>query len=327
MRKLVLVSAVAAAFAVANPVAMSFINEFGFDDDSLGWVELHSEPIAGEATNMTGWLLMTTTSACTFAYTMPYDGFLVVDSLSLAGGENGHGTFRLNPAGDSIWVVPDEGHREFQDEVAFPMLPAGQGCAPMPPDHGSASLMNADEGRMQTINWYVDSTPTRGQDNDDYSTVIGTVTWPPNGIWYVDVSVTGPMGSSYSTVGGSGYSYLAMGLSAGRYQVVASASNGEVLVYPESLDLGYNQTLRGIDFGFIMPGTAEGPQPAVPGSGPAATVLRGIPAGAVVFDAMGRRVVGAKAGVYFVVTPHPDPLPQRERASGAVSVRKVVVQR
>jgi hypothetical protein len=323
MRSFALISVAAAAIAAANPVAMTFINEFGFDDDSLGWVELHAEPPDGEAVDMTGWLLMTSTSSCTFAYTMPYDGFLVVDSLSLAGGEYGHGTFRLNPAGDSIWIVPDWNHMYYSDEVEFPLLPAGSGRAPMPPDHGSASLMNADEGRRQTINWYIDSTPTRGQDNDDYSTVIGTVTWPPLGIWYVDVSVSGPMGSSYSTVGGSGYSYLAMGLSAGRYQVVASASNGEVLVYPESLDLGYNRTLRGIDFDFIMPGAAEGRQPAAFRSRPEATVVRSLPPGAVAFDATGRRVTNPKSGIYFV-RAEPSAV---SRQPSAVTVRKVILQR
>ncbi|MCX6841453.1 MAG: hypothetical protein NTX53_04100 [candidate division WOR-3 bacterium] len=322
MRSFVVISVVAAAFATANPVAITFINEFGFDDDSLGWVELHAEPLE-DAVGMTGWLLMTSTSACTFAYTMPYDGFLVVDSLSLAGGEYGHGTFRLDPAGDSIWVVPDWNHLEYSDEVEFPVLPADWGRAPMPSDHGSASLMNADEGRNQTINWYIDSTPTLGQDNDDYSTVIGTVTWPPNGIWYVDVSVTGPMGSSYSTVGGSGYSYLAIGLSAGRYEVVASASNGEVLVYPESLDLGYNQTLRGIDFGFTVPGMAEGLQPTVPGSAPAASVLHGLPPGAVAYDPSGRRVTNLKSGIYFV---RAEPS-AASRQPSAVTVRKVILQR
>ena len=323
MRRLILIFVAAVAVAAANPVVMTFINEFGFDDSGQGWVELHAEPIAGEATNMTGWLLMTSTSACTLACTMPYGGFLVVDSASLAGAEYGRGTFRLNPAGDSIWVVPDWNHMEYSDEVEFPLLPADWGRAPMPPDHGSASLANADEGRFQTINWYVDSTPTRRQDNDDYSTVIGTVTWPPGGIWYVDVSVTGPMGSSYSTVGGSGYSYLAKGLSAGRYQVVASASDGEVLVYPESLDIGYNRTLRGIDFDFVMPGMAEGPQPAAPGSGLAATVMRKLPAGAVAFDAMGRRVVNPMPGVYFVRS-EPSAV---SRQPSAVAVRKVVIQR
>jgi DNA-binding beta-propeller fold protein YncE len=51
----------------------------------------------------------------------------------------------------------------------------------------------------------------------------------------------------------------------------------------------------------------------------AATVVRGLPAGAVAFDAMGRRVVSAKAGVYFV----------RDEGRGAGDVgwmRKVVVQ-
>lgn len=181
MRSFVLISIVAAAVASANPVATTFINEFGFDDDSLGWVELHAEPI-GDVVDMTGWLLMTSTSACTFAYMMPYDGFLVVDSASLAGGQYGHGTFRLNPAGDSIWVVPDSTmHMEFADTVQFPVLPAQRGHAPTPPFGGSAAVCNDPGAWDQTINWYVDSTPTRGMENDDYSTVSGIVTWLRDG--------------------------------------------------------------------------------------------------------------------------------------------------
>jgi hypothetical protein len=45
-----------------------------------------------------------------------------------------------------------------------------------------------------------------------------------------------------------------------------------------------------------------------------ATILGGVPAGAVVFDAMGRRVVSAKPGVYFV-------------GEGSGRMRKVVLQR
>lgn len=67
-----------------------------------------------------------------------------------------------------------------------------------------------------------------------------------------------------------------------------------------------------------MEGVEEGPtaQVRMPH---AATVVRGLPAGAVAFDAMGRRVVNPKSGVYFV-----------RAASGklsAVSCQKVVLQR
>jgi YVTN family beta-propeller protein len=65
-------------------------------------------------------------------------------------------------------------------------------------------------------------------------------------------------------------------------------------------------------------GVEESPQPQASSSKPTATVVRGLPPGAVAFDAMGRRVVSTKPGVYFVAV-------SGERS--AVHVRKVVVQR
>jgi len=47
-------------------------------------------------------------------------------------------------------------------------------------------------------------------------------------------------------------------------------------------------------------GVEESPKPQASNSKPAATVVRGLPPGAVVFDAMGRRVVNPRGGVYFV---------------------------
>ena len=323
MRRFILISVAAVAAAAANPVVMTFINEFGFDDSGQGWVELHAEPVDGEARNMTGWLLMTTTSACTFAYTMPYNGVLVVDSLSLASGAYGHGTFRLNPAGDSIWVVPDWNHMEYSDEVEFPLLPADWGRAPMPPPGGSAAVCNSSDGWYQTINWYVDSTPTREMENDDYSTVTGIVTWAPERNFHdVSVTLSGPMGSSVSGVATSGQSYQDVGLGAGRYAATAHGWPGNVILsYPESVDVGYSRVVSGINFDFDPQGVEEGQQPRAGGSRPAATVVRGLPADAVAFDAMGRRVLSAKPGVYFV-REEPQASSHKPQA-----VRKVIIQR
>jgi hypothetical protein len=74
---------------------------------------------------------------------------------------------------------------------------------------------------------------------------------------------------------------------------------------------------RGVD----VVGTEESPEPRVSNQGPAATVVRGLPAGAVVFDAMGRRVVSAKPGVYFVGEG------SGARGQGSGRMRKVIVQR
>ena len=292
-----------AALAAGNPIITTIINEFGFDDDGLGWVELHTAIPEYPEMDMTGWLLTTNTSVCTFAYTMPNYGFLIVDSASLAGGEYGHGTFRLDPAGDTIRMVADQSHPWYTESVVFPVLPAGEGRAPMPPDHGSASLAGVFGGWTPVLNWYIDSTPTPGQMNDDYSTITGTVRWGSGHYFdWVDISVFGSMGSSFSNVWSSGDTFRAPGLGAGRYQIAACgwAWPGESLFYPESVDVGYSETLSGIILDFDPQGVEDGQQPTASSLQPAATVLRGLPLGAVVFDAMGRRVVGTKPGVYFI---------------------------
>jgi hypothetical protein len=67
-------------------------------------------------------------------------------------------------------------------------------------------------------------------------------------------------------------------------------------------------------------GVAGSPKPQAPSRKLAATVVRSLPVGAIAFNAMGRRVVNAKPGVYFVW--------DEGRGAGVVGrVRKVVVQR
>jgi len=197
-----------AALAAGNPMITSIINEFGFDEDGLGWMELHPLAPGDPEMDMTGWVLTTNTSACTFAYFMPDFGFLVVDSASLAGGEYGHGTFRLDPAGDTIRMVADQRHPWYTESVAYPVLPAGEGRAPMPPVHGSASQAGVYGGGTPIYNWYIDSTPTPGQRNDNYSTITGIVTWGSGHYFdWVDISVFGPMGNSLSNVTVSGEAF------------------------------------------------------------------------------------------------------------------------
>jgi YVTN family beta-propeller protein len=68
-----------------------------------------------------------------------------------------------------------------------------------------------------------------------------------------------------------------------------------------------------------MSGVEEGPKPQAPSRKLAATVMRTLPAGAVAFDAMGRRVANPRSGVYFL----------RSASSvtrNASSVTKVVIQ-
>jgi hypothetical protein len=316
MSRMIVLFLGAASLVAANPVLETMVNEFGFYADSLGWVELHAEP-GDDELDLTGWQLRTSTSACTFAYTIPYGEFLVIDSASLAGGTYARGTFRLNPAGDSILLLPDSGSGRIPDGVKFPALPADAGRSPLPPVYASASVLNEPEGYTQTINWHIDSTPTDGLDNDDYSSVAGTVTWAPiRGFDYVEIAVSGPMGGSSSAVAASGQSYEARGLGAGRYAIVACGWPGGVIVsYPESVDVGYSQMRPGIDIDFDPPGLAGGPKPQALGHERTVTFAPGLHANGSAFDAMGRRVLEPKSGVYFM------------REAQAQAVRKIVIQR
>jgi hypothetical protein len=319
MKYVLVLLSVLAALATANPVLQTLVNEFGFYGDSLGWVELHLEPV-GYLPDMTGWVVTTSTSACTLTRTIPPGVFLVLDSASLAGGACGRGTFRLNPTGDHIQVLPDSLHDWLADWVEFPVLPAGSGKSPLPPVYASASLFNReDQTGRQTTNWYIDSTPTDGLDNDDYSSVAGTVKWAPIRDFYcADIVVSGPMGWAYTAVEASGMSYEAVGLGAGRYEVQARGwgADDTIVSYPESVDVGYSQMLPGINIDFDPP---EGVKAQTPSRKPAPTVTRRLPAGAVVFDPMGRRVLQPKLGIYFVR--------DAQAQAQAQAIRKIVITR
>jgi hypothetical protein len=82
--------------------------------------------------------------------------------------------------------------------------------------------------------------------------------------------------------------------------------------------------LPGIDINFDPPGLAEGAKPQAPSRKPAPTILAGASgvgrlASSVLFDAMGRRVVNPKPGVYFLRNP--------QAQAQAQAVRKVVIAR
>jgi hypothetical protein len=92
-------------------------------------------------------------------------------------------------------------------------------------------------------------------------------------------------------------------------------TTGQVIIVYSTKDSGL-WCARGTD----VVGAEESPKPQAPSRKLAATVIRSLPQGAVAFDAMGRRVVNPKSGVYFV----------RSTVCGepsAVAIRKVVIQR
>ena len=259
MTKLLVCLLFAAAVVAANPVLETYLSEVGVDS-AHQFVELYLAP-DHRSIDLSGWQILTSTSVCTLTcYVWDFDPPLLVDSAALALGEVGHGSFRVNPLGDSVLLVDDTGYVE--DGVRFPRYPTGHGSAPLPPATGSISFWNYDDAEGQWMNWYIDSTPTPGEANNDYSMITGTLAG--TGGVTLDEAVVAA-GGQYGSSGCGLYhqaSFSIGGLGAGTYQMSAGGyynSNVYYGVYPESVTVGYSHVVSGIDLVIPLTGVAETP--------------------------------------------------------------------
>jgi hypothetical protein len=261
MTKLLVCLLFAAAVVAANPFVETYLNEVSVDSTHQ-FVELHCAPMP-QSVDLSGWRILTSLSTCTLTCQLQYDSCLVVDSAALAIGDIGHGTFRLNPLGDSVSLVDTFSH--VQDQVHFPRYPTGYKRAPLPPATGSIALWNYDDFEDQSMNWYIDSTPTPGWENDDYGRIAGSITGT-GGITLDEACVyaSGTNGRChcglYQQTG-----YTISGLGAGKYEVRAYAyhqGHSYQATYPESVSLGYDGAVSGINF--VLPATGVAEAPAAP---------------------------------------------------------------
>jgi hypothetical protein len=264
---------------------------------------------------------------------------VVLDSEVVAQGELAHGTFHLNPLSDSLMLRSDFGDAE---SVRYPVFPTGRGSAPAPPPGASVACYTSPDNMADAGNWYVDSTPTRGGPNDDYSSIGGRVDIDSAlTLDWMTVRASGRYGTMNIGCRESVGEYVLRGLGAGAYLVTMSADVWELgyieVTYPESVRVGYSQAIGGINFRIPSSAVAEQQQPRAPVT-PQATLVRGSmliaasvtgrEASAVLLDAGGHKVLDLKpgandvnrlpSGVYFVAV-------SGERSE--VNVRKVVVQR
>jgi hypothetical protein len=251
---------VAAAFCAANPFVETFLSEVGVDPAGQ-FVELCCAPYP-QPVDLTGWQLITSMSTCTLDYYLSSGEFLVVDSAGLAQGLIGRGKLRLNPLGDSVVLLYDSGG--IADRVTYPRYPTGYDSAPLPPATGSVSFWNYDDVEDQSMNWYIDSTPTPGAGNDDYSLISGSVTGSGGEVLdEVVVWASGRNGDCHRGLYRQS-DFSIGGLGAGTYQVGAWAyhhSHSYSVTYPESVFVGYAQTTSGINIVVPLTGVAEPTRP------------------------------------------------------------------
>jgi hypothetical protein len=300
----------AACVAAANPYVATIISEVGFHSDRTAWIELHDGPFSQQV-DLSGWRIVTSTSECTLDYVIRGWEYFVVDSALLADGWYARGTFRLDSATDLIRVYPDTSTSPYDRLSYHP----GSPNEPVPSLLASTAVWNTDCYAGQTFTHYADSTPTPGCANDNFCTIQGQVSVGPGETLYeVDVGAHGPAGGGWA--GGSFYRIF--GLPPGRYSVECYAyvrgGGSYHSIYPESVDVGYSQTVSGIDFSFPPSATAEGGgrdgRPDFRGQ----SLLLGA-AWPQLYDVQGRCVTQPKPGVYFTREP------------GAADVRKVIIAR
>jgi len=256
-------SAVGISLVLANPFVVTFLSEFSADSSSQ-WLEIHALPSPMGPTDLTDWEIKTSTSACTLDCVLGYDDYLIVDSAALAEGRIGRGTFRLRPDSDSIVVLPLEWPPEA---VCYPRLPSDRGEAPCPPQRGSVSFWNYHAPWEQTFNWYVDSSPTPGAENDDFSAVAGTVlveSLPIHAELFV--YARGRYGACCTFEGYQTADFAVQGLGAGWFAleaVLCSPHGNRQGFYPESVYVGYGQTLSGILIDLRQNAIRGGPEPSL----------------------------------------------------------------
>ncbi|MFO7639506.1 MAG: hypothetical protein R6X14_09505 [bacterium] len=252
-----------AAVAAANPLIVTVLNEVGITDDTLHWFELHFLPY-WTPVDLAGTTVETSTTVCTLDCELEREEYLVVNSTDIARGLNGRGGFRVRPDTDFVRVSFPERLGLPDQELAWPRFPTGFSKAPALPSRGSIALWSYFPGWWQFGNWYVDSTPTPGELNDDHSTITGTVTRTGGGQWWDGgVHISGRYGAGWVDTEGD---YALSGLGPGRYRVYAEAytdSGYRRIVWPESVAVGYADTVTGIDFHFDFSGIAE-PVPTAP---------------------------------------------------------------
>jgi len=300
-----LMAVISFSLARANPILLTFLNEFSTDPEHQ-WVEISARPSAIPDTWLTGWRIRTSCSECTLDCLLPQGGAIVVDSQALANHEVGSGTFRLNPDSDTIVLyTPD-----WSDYVAYPVLPTDLGCAPGPPSHSSASFWNYDAAMDQCFNWYIDSTPTPGTGNDDYSTISGSVlvdSLPEYAELYVWAS--GPYGDYCFGHNYHGTSYSISGLGAGAYHLAAVMYTSHGTWQGErqdSIHVGYSQDLTGVTIDLRTVGVADRNQSRA-GKAVIPSIVRGVlrlaPAPSLMpyasswlLDAAGRKVLDLQPG-------------------------------
>lgn len=305
MKRVLVFFSLTAALAAANPIAITLLSEFSADSVQQ-WLELCPLPgwgFTGDELDLTGWRVVTSTSACTLSCVLYRDSpFVLIDSVGLATHEVGSGMFRLRPDSDFICLYGNGNPWPWDEYVNYPVTPTDAGRSLTPPQHCSASFWNYDGAMSQCFNWYIDSQPTPGELNRHWSTISGSVivdeSLIPGSMLLVEVAGEHAGCCFFEAYRTSDFAIG--GLGAGWYHLEAYlwTSHGQLHAsYPESVEVRYNQTVSDINIDLRGQGVAEQPEPSTVAEpilrtdGAQLVVICPIPTNARLetFDMLGRR--------------------------------------
>ncbi|UCG43513.1 MAG: hypothetical protein JSU73_02545 [candidate division WOR-3 bacterium] len=313
MRAAVLTVMAGLVAASANPIVATYISEVSGAEGNE-FIELAALPWPGHFRDLRGWTLETSTSCCTLLCSLDCEQLIVIDRAVVAEGILARGTFAVNPDTEHIILTDTQGH---QEEVSYPAQVGPSGSL-APGQLTSACRVNFDNFRAQSINWYLDSTPTPGEYNDDYASVFGRIRGSGGELFgYYVVTVSGPNGCVYDD-GADTLTYRAAGLNPGTYSVDVEAWIENVRYegsYPGSVEVPYAEWVTGIDVVIPMTGIRESElsiRPALLGPG-------------VLLDVTGRRVMELGPGENDISQLQPGAFFLRREEDDYT--HKVVVQR
>jgi len=243
------------SFSYANPIFVSFINEIQTAPESLQRIEIHTTPLPGAGYNLGGYWIKTRAGIATInqGIIIPYTGFITIDST------NTSGIFHLNAIADTITIYSNYNYPI--QSVIFPAQLVGWNKAPAPPYGGSICLYRSPYysyyfNDWDRINWYIDSTPTFDEPNDNWSSISGTIFnaqgQPVSGLF---VDARGPNGVMCGLSDNTGH-YDIFGLGAGKYWLTVWVVQQYVPVgnYSDSVYVDYNQNVPSINISLPING-------------------------------------------------------------------------
>lgn len=271
---------------LANPIMEAYINEIQVSPDSLERIEIYNPDdsimdISNTQIITSAGIAIVNESTYISAYS-----YIIIDST------NTQGVFSLDNESDSIAI----GGSSVVGIYQYPLLPAGPINGPTPPYNGSVALFTQYIGDPYNhSNWYIDSTPTFGSANNDWSSISGFVLDQDSNLAvFQEISASGPMGGlNYYPHNIQPYSLRGLGI--GKYWVQARLGYNWY-PYPESIELGYNEHLTGYDIIFPFVAIQENI-----GKVKTKTIILKDQ----IYDALGRKIMSTaknSKGVYFTKT-------------------------